>query len=472
VIAAAVVLVSLAVRVYLLLARPLWHDERYTAWISRQPPAGIVAALRQDSGPPAFYLLEQITGAAAAPASRAWVLRAISFCAGLVLLAALAAGLRGRPRAAALALASGFALLNLYAAEARAYALLALLVFAVFRWARHGAETPVRLAGIAAAGALALYTHYLALFAVAAAAVLALAAGRRRSAAACALALALFAPWAPVLLAQPREALAWLRESPAQTLFGFASALGGVGRVPAPFGAPVSPALVALGAVLGVVLVALAAAASRGDAEVRSGLVFVVLVLGLAFAVSAVRPLAFAGRSEMAVLAVWIWTLARAWESRRALRVAASAAAGLGLLATLLVALSPHRVDTAGAAVRRLGGMSRRADAVVAGPGFYLPARLAADRGDLPAAVSALPAADADHPGWFVAALPGPAEESQIARTMDSLPPGGRLFLLIPPPHQTPGVMRTLFSRGTVREIVRQPDAVLLLWSASATPSP
>jgi hypothetical protein len=28
--------------------------------------------------------------------------------------------------------------------------------------------------------------------------------------------------------------------------------------------------------------------------------------------------------------------------------------------------------------------------------------------------------------------------------------------------------MRTLFSRGTVREIVRQPDAVLLLWTAAA----
>jgi catechol 2,3-dioxygenase-like lactoylglutathione lyase family enzyme len=116
--------------------------------------------------------------------------------------------------------------------------------------------------------------------------------------------------------------------------------------------------------------------------------------------------------------------------------------------------------------------MTHDGDAVIAGPGFYLPARLAADRGDLRAAVSALPAGDADHPGWFVAALPGPDEEREVARTMDALPPGGRLFLLIPPPHQTPGIMRTLFSRGTVREIVRQPDAVLLLWSASATPSP
>lgn len=465
-------LVSLAVRVHLLLARPLWHDERYTAWISRRPAGEIVSALRRDSGPPAFYLLERLTGAASAPASRAWMLRGISFAASVVLLVVLGATLRGRRRAAALALASGFALLNLYAAEARAYALLALLVFAVFRTSRYGPETPPRLAGALAAATLALYTHYLALFAVLAAGALALAAGRRRSAAACAAALVLFVPWAPILIGQPPQALAWLRESPSETLFGFASALGGVGRVPAPFGPALAPALVALGAATGLVLLALAAGAARRDPDVRPAVAFVVLVLGLAFTVSALRPLAFAGRSELAVLPVWIWALARGWDEGRGIRIAASAAAALGLAATLLVALSPHRVDTAGAAVRRLSGMTRRGDAVVAGPGFYLPARLAADRGDLPATVAALPAEDAEHPGWFVAAPPGPAEEREVARTMDALPPGGRLFLLIPPPHQTAGIMRTLFSRGTVREIVRQPDAVLLLWSASATPSP
>jgi hypothetical protein len=338
----------------------------------------------------------------------------------------------------------------------------------VFRWSRFGRESPARLSGLVAASALALYTHYLALFVVAVAAVMALAAGRRLSAAACAAALALFAPWAPVLAAQPREALAWLREPPLETLFGFASALGGVGRVPLPFGPPPPPALVAAGAALGVVLLALAAAEARRDPDARTGVAFAGAVLALALAVSTLRPLAFAGRSEMAVLPVWIWALARASEKSRRLRGLAIAAAALGLAATLLVALSPHRVDTAGAAVRRLGGMSKPGDAVVAGPGFYLPARLAADRGDLRASVDALPSGDAEHPGWFVPALPGPAEERELARRMDALPAGGRLFVLIPPPHQTAGIMRTLFSRGTVHEIVRQPDAVLLLWSADA----
>jgi hypothetical protein len=69
-----------------------------------------------------------------------------------------------------------------------------------------------------------------------------------------------------------------------------------------------------------------------------------------------------------------------------------------------------------------------------------------------------------------VPAAPGVSEERELARAMDSLPGGGHLFLLIPTSYQTPGIMRTLFARGTVREIVRQPDAVLLVWSASATP--
>lgn len=468
IIAAAAVALSLAARVYLLLSRPLWHDERYTAWISRRSPAEIVEALRQDSGPPAFYLIEKITGAAAAPASRGWAVRGVSFAAALLLVAAVAASLKRGERALGVSLAACFALLNLYAAEARPYALLALLAFCVFRLSQSGPESSVRLFLLAAAATAALYTHYLALFAVAAACATALYAGRRRSAAACAAALALFAPWMPVLLAQPRAAMAWLREPFGATLAGFASALGGVGRVPSPFGAAPPGSLAAAGAVAGIALLAAAAAAARRDREVRLALVAALLTLGLALAASAIRPLAFAGRSEMAVLPVWIWALARAGRESRFVRRGAVAAAALGMTATLAVVLSPHPTDTPGAAVRRLGGMTRPGDAVIAGPYFYLAARLAADRGDLRAGVSALPSGDAAHPGWFVPSTPGEAEEREIARSMDALPAGARLFVLIPPSHQTPGVMRTLFSRGTVREIVRQPDAVLLIWSAAA----
>jgi len=469
---AAVVVLSIAARLYLLLSRPLWHDERFTAWISRRPAGQIVEALRRDSGPPAFYLLEKISGAAAAPPRRAWTLRIVSFAAALLLLAAVAGSLSRRERALGAILVSCFALVNLYAAEARAYALLALLGFLVFRLSQSGRQSPLRLAGLAAAAAAALYTHYLALFAVAAAAIVALASRRWLSAAACAAALALFAPWSPILLAQPAAAMAWLHEPIGSTLIGFASALGGVGRVPLPFGAPPPAALVGVGAGVGIALLVLAAAGARRDAEIRPAVLFVVLVLGLALAASVLRPLAFAGRSEMAVLAAWIWALARASSRSAAIRRGAIAAGALGMAATLFVAFSPHPPDTAAVAVRRLAAMTRPGDAVIAGPAFYLTARLSADRGELPASVEALPPGDADHPGWFVPAVPGDAEEREIARRMDALPAGRRLFVLVPPTHQTPGVMRTLASRGTVREIVRQPDAVLLVWSASTTPSP
>ena len=222
---------------------------------------------------------------------------------------------------------------------------------------------------------------------------------------------------------------------------------------------------------MGIALLVLAAIGARRDPEIRAAVLFVVLVLGLALAASALRPLAFAGRSEMAVLAAWIWALARASARSAAIRRGAIAAAALGMAATLFVAFSPHPPDTAAVAVRRLAAMTRPGDAVIAGPSFYLTARLSADRGELPASVEALPSGDADHPGWFVPAVPGIAEEREIARRMDALPAGRRLFVLVPPTHQTPGVMRTLSSRGTVREIVRQPDAVLLVWSASAAPS-
>jgi hypothetical protein len=265
--------------------------------------------------------------------------------------------------------------------------------------------------------------------------------------------------------------MAWLREPLVETLGGFASALGGVGRVPLPFGAAPPAALAVAGGTVGVLLLAAAASAARRDGEVRAALTVVLLTLGLALAASAIRPLAFAGRSEIAVLPVWIWALARAAASGRLVQRGAIAAAALGMAATLAVALSPHPRDTAGAAVHRLTGMTRPGDAVVAGPYFYLAARLAAERGELPASVSALPAGDAAHPGWFVPSAPGEEEEREIARRMDALGAGARLFVLLPPSHQTPGVMRTLFSRGTVREIVRQPDAVLLVWSAAAAPA-
>ena len=464
----AVAAVSLGLRASLLLTRPLWHDERFTVWTARQPASALVEVLREDSGPPLFYLLEKAVLSAAGPRlPLEGAARAVSFLATFLLLP-FASGLPRRTRPVFILLVSSFALVNLYAAEARAYALLALLSLSIFRLVHEGPESRSRLALLAAAGTAALYTHYLAIFAVLAAAATALAAGRRRSAAACLVAFALFAPWVPIVSEQPSAATAWMRESAGATLVGWISAFGGVGRIPAPFGAALAGGLVAAGMLAGLFLAWAAAGAARRDPGAFSALLFVAFALGAAALASLFRPLAFAGRSEMAVLPVWIWACARASGERRIARAAAAGASALGILATLLVATSPHPIDTAGVALRRLYTLTRPGDALIAGPGFYLAARLAVESGELPVRVDALPAGDARHPGWFVAAPPGPAEEAEVARAMEGLPPDARLFLLLPPSHATPGIMATLSSRGVVRELVRQADAVLLVWSPVA----
>lgn len=463
---ALLVAVSIAGRLLLLTARPPWHDEIFTAWAARMPTAGLVEALRLDSGPPLFYLLERPFARAADATDRDNLLRVLPFLAALSLFAAAWTLPRGARRWW-VALIACFALVNLYAAEARAYSLLAVLCLFLFALALDGEERPRRLAAVAAVGALALWTHYLALIAVAAALVLALARGRRRSALALAAALLAFAPWIPVLLAQPPSAMAWLLDPPARALPGFLSALGGVGRIPSPFGPPVPRALFAASLAAGAVLSILVFRATRDDAPGRLAALFVFLVLALSLAASVWRPIAFAGRSEMAVLAVWIWAVARAAARDRGVRMAAVAAAALGLAATLFVVAGPHPRPTTTTAVGSLARLARPGDAVLAGPGFYLPARLAADRGRLAASVASLPEGDAAHPGWFVAWPLAEPDVRQAQRLAEGLPPGGRLFLLLPPAYDTPALMAPLAERGRLREIARQDDGVLTVWERS-----
>jgi hypothetical protein len=462
---AALVALSLAARIFLLLDRPLWHDETFTVWAARLAPPHLVAALRSDSGPPLFYVLERPFASAADAPARDPLARALPFVAGLALFAAARTLPRGRARAWWLALAACFALGNLYAAEARAYAPLALVSLGVFLLAVVAPETPSRLAGLWAIAAAALWMHYLALFVVAAALCLAIGLGRLRAALALAAALVTFGPWIPILLAQPPDAMAWLREPPGAAVPGFLSALGGAGRIPSPFGPTPPPAVFAAGALLGAALLALLVPAARADASVRAALLFVLLVLAFALAASAWRPVAFAGRCEMAALPVWMWAVARAAPGRRALSAAAALAAALGLGTTVFVASGPHPRSTAASAVASLGRLARPGDTLLAGPGFYLPALLAADRGLLAARVVPLPAGDAPHPGWFVAWPLKPEDVAGAVASADATPPGARLFLLVPPVYSQPALMEPLGSRGILKELVRQPDGVLTVWT-------
>ncbi len=464
--------ISIAARYTLLRARPLWHDEIFTAWVARLPTAELVAALRADSGPPLFYLLERPFARGSSSPARDALVRILPFLAGLALFAAARTLPRGAPRAWWIALAASFALINLYAAEARAYELLALLCLGLFLLGLRGGQTPGRMAALGAIAAAALWTHYLALIAVAAALILALGQRRWRSAIALAAGLAAFAPWVGILLWQPAAAMAWSHDPPGRALPGFLSALGGVGRIPAPFGPPIAPALFMAGLVVGVALIVLSVSATTDDPEGRLAVLFVVLVLALSLAASLWRPIAFAGRCEMAALAVWIWALARAAPRRRALGAAAALAAAFGLGATLLVAAGPHPRSTTSSAAESLARLARTGDVVVAGPGFYLPFRLEADRGRLAARVASLPEGDAAHPGWFVAWPLSPEDVRHTLRVAEELPSGARLFLLLPPVYNVPALMTPLGERGVLRELVRQNDGVLTVWEAPAKDAP
>ncbi len=419
----------------------------------------LVAALRLDSGPPGFYLLERPFAAGGDA-----LLRAPSLLAAFLLFAAAATLPHGRARTIYVALASCAALPTLYAAEARPYALLALLGLALFLLAARGEESAGRLASAAALSAAALWTHYLAIFVVAA--LVLLAAGRRRFRSALALAAgaAAFLPWLPVLRGQPGEAVAWMQESALASLAGFLSALGGVGRIPPPLGGP-APRLLFLGGIAaGALLLAAVAARARRDRDVRAALVFVAVVLGAAMLAGAWRPVAFAGRTEMAVLPVWIWAIAKASGESRAARWGAAAAVLLGAAATAAVALGPSPSTEASDIAAAVSRTARPADAVAAAGGFYLPMRREAGRQPAAVTVHALPVELAAHPGWFVPGLPAEGERQALAVAAGGLAPGGRLYVVLPPAYATPELLSAL-PGGAVRELSRSPNALVLLWT-------
>jgi len=79
---ASAVVIAVGARVVYLLGRPFWFDEFFTLWISRRTPAGIARALRLDSGPPLFYLLEMPFVRLGEMLGTDTVARALPFAAG------------------------------------------------------------------------------------------------------------------------------------------------------------------------------------------------------------------------------------------------------------------------------------------------------------------------------------------------------------------------------------------------------
>jgi len=457
--------VSTAARLRLLIVRPLWFDEVFTLWAARLPFRQLSDVLRNDSGPPLFYLLEKPFVAIGERLSADVFARALPFAATLALLVGAFSLPSRAARIRFVVLASVSPLLLLYSAEARAYALLSLAVFLLFLLAFILPERPRNFAAIALFSAVSLYLHYLALFAVAALAAVAAAEKRRRSALAALGGAALFLFWIPIMRAQPRQAVAWMHEPAAELATGILASLGGAGRIPPPFGPPLPLALVALGGVLGLVLASSLARSWHVDPKLRRASAFLVLFFGSVLFASLAHPIAFAGRTEMAVLPVWLWTVALAGERSRFLRGATWSAVAIASLSTVLSVAAPRGPSAAAWTLEALERTGRQGDVLFAGASFYLPARLAADRGRLPMSVHAFPLEQAAHPGWTVPRRSRAEDEAAVERALARAGPTGRVFFQVPPSYRKE-LHPLLAARGVTRRIVETPEMVLLVWSA------
>lgn len=456
---------SLAARAWLLWARPLWFDELFTIWAARLSLSRLLAILANDSGPPLWYVIEKPF---VLVAERFFSADALARVPAFLATAGLFAGVSALPPGAArrrfLFLAAASPLLLLYSAEARAYGLLATECLALYLLTLRGAESLRRLAAVALVCAAALYTHYLALFAVGSLTLVALAEKRTRSALAMIVGAIPFLFWVPVMAGQPREAIAWMHEPPSKFVAGVLSALGGGGEVPSPFGPPLPRPLPLAGVAIALVTAFLLARLWRSDADARRASAFLVLFFGGVLLASVARPVAFAGRTEMAILPVWLWTVALAGERSRAVRIASTATMGVALLSSAFL-LASHRERPAPALVlESIERIARPGDVLVAGAHFYLPALLDTDRGRLRIPVLPFPVDQAAHPGWSVPVRLRPEDVAAVEAVLARSAPGSRVYFELPPSYAG-ALHRLLVSRGVVKEIVRTPEVVLLSWS-------
>lgn len=424
--------------------------------------ASLLDALRRDSGPPLFYVVEKPFVHAAEALAFDPLARLYPFLAALGVFAA-ARALPPGARLRFVALWACSPLAAVYSAEARPYAPLALLALLLFLLTRAEPVSAPRAIPLVAVATALLYTHYLALFLVAALALECAVRRRWRTLAALATAGVLFLPWLPVLARQPPAATGWMRESARASAIGLVSALGGAGRIPDPLGGPLSSPLFLAGAAIGVVLIGMIAIRARRDFAVGEAFIVVAGTLALVAAAGAVRAVAFAGRSEMVVLPIWLWGLARAGTGVRAARIGAWACVAAGALSIISLVAAPRPTPIPQAVVAHVARVAAPGDLVVALPRFILPALLAAQRGTLSARVESLPAEAARHPGWFVPEAPGESQERELERTL-AMRRRGAVYILLHPLEATPGMRRVLASRGRAREMLRHPEALLVRW--------
>jgi len=205
-----------AARIPLLIVRAPFFDELFTRWISAKPFAGIVSALRFDSGPPLYYFVVRLMGDPSVVAIRILSL----LCATISLIVIL----RAKNVTAALLLAV-FPAAILFAADARAYAMCAMFVTIAVLAVDDDRPFAAALALVAAA-----YSHY---YGVLLFPMLLLPRAGERSAGgspagppaarrrvyALAVAIVLYIPGFLLALHQPAEARAWMKFAWPDSLF-------------------------------------------------------------------------------------------------------------------------------------------------------------------------------------------------------------------------------------------------------------
>ncbi|MGH9443637.1 MAG: hypothetical protein ACRD16_15340 [Thermoanaerobaculia bacterium] len=451
--AAALAGAMIVVRAISLVGRPLWFDEIFTEWISRQSLTKIVQHLRLDSGPPLFYALSLPFVRAGERLHFDPAARLLSFGALALLFVAFGPRYSGGRRFAVLLASSP--LIFFYSGEARPYALLSAVSFALFLAAVRAPDTRRSRVVAALSAAVLPWIHYLGLFVVAGSVILCAIRKRWGLAALQAAAASLFLAWLPVAIDQPPLSIAWNFSSDSPALRA-PQAFGFWGGLPAYFSAWRPPAAWA-GIALGFAILLAALAAARKSSAVRGALAFSLLPLALVAAANFFRPVYFPGRTEMATLPVALWAFARASRRSAAVNLLTLVAAGAGLAGIAFSVLSPAGPFPYSETAKFLAARSKPGDLLVAADANYLPLRLKRDRGEVRARLIGLPEEIESHPGWFE---PSPAsridaEQARIRQEIAAVPAGGRIDFAIPPD----AALRDLAQRslGNQRRRVLQP---------------
>ncbi len=453
-----------AARLLLAFERPLWADEVFTLDLARRSLAGLLAALRNDSGPPLHYLAAKLVLLPfPAPGAADVAVRLISVVASLLHVPLLVGiGRRcGSPRAGAVAAALFlvFPLAAASGAEGRGYALASLLALAAFERLLALESAPragtAVLAGLL--GGAAVLTHYLALLPVAGMLLAALARGpaRRHALLASGVAAGAAASWLPVALGQPKASMAWAQTQP--LLERAAQVAANLG-----LGIPATPGSAWLLGPLALVPLVAVLASRRGSARVPAA---APLLLGLAllaplllYSGSALLP----DRTALVFLPFVALVLA---EARGVLPAAAGTAA-----AAVLAASVPGWTRTTPSAqlATTLAPHVRAGARVVAAElwGPELDYRLA--RAGLAGKLTLYPSEVAHHRGWYVEE--GLSEEragAEAAAVVREARPG-TLFVFSPSTRAGRALLSELSASGAVRVAVA---GLFEVWTTPGAPA-